>query len=70
VFESAAILATVGAGSNATLLGLGVNQKIDAAAMEIYAGWRRFSLNTTAVAAGAAGLEDINIVYSGARIRF
>lgn len=70
VFESAAVLATVGAGSNATLLGLGVNQKIDAAAMEIYAGWRRFSLNTTAVAAGAAGLEDINIVYSGARIRF
>ena len=71
VFETAATLATVGAGSSSSLWGLGINQKIDAAAMEIYAGWRRFSLSTTpAVAAGAAGLDDIDIVFTGARIRF
>jgi hypothetical protein len=70
VFETPATLATVGAGSKATLWGLGVNQKIDAAAMEIYAGWRRFDLSTTNVAAGAAGLDAIDIVFAGARIRF
>lgn len=74
VFATGANLANAQAGvnvkSDATNFGLGVNQKLDAAAMEIYAGWRRFSLSTTNVAAGAAGLEDMDIVYTGARIRF
>ena len=74
VFETTANLTAAQAGtvvnSTGTLFGLGVNQKIDAAAMEIYAGWRRFSLSTTGVAAGAAGLDDIDMVFTGARIRF
>ena len=70
VFESPAVLATAGTASTGTLFGLGFNQKIDAAAMEIYGGWRRYSLSTTGVAAGAAGLEDMDLVFTGARIRF
>jgi Gram-negative porin len=64
--------ATVGlpdASSEVTFFGLGVVQQIDAAAMEVYLGWRRFE--TDVDGAGALnGSSDLDLVHGGARIRF
>jgi hypothetical protein len=62
--------------SEVTIFGLGVVQQIDAAAMEIYLGWRRFEVDelTTDGANGVTlqpgGVRDIDLVHGGARIRF
>ncbi len=55
--------ATVGRGDEASMWGLGVVQKIDAAAMEIYAAYRTYDLDTVA----DNSFSSINV---GARIKF
>jgi hypothetical protein len=57
--------------SEVTIFGLGVVQQIDAAAMEIYLGWRRFELDSLTVGGvEQAGQRDLDLVHGGARIRF
>ncbi|MDX2202146.1 MAG: hypothetical protein NW223_05310 [Hyphomicrobiaceae bacterium] len=52
--------------------GLGVTQKIDAAAMTLYLGWRHFDPKVTTGGAGGAvqSLSEIDTVIGGARIQF
>lgn len=54
-----------------TIWGLGMVQEVDAAAMQLYIGYRnyQFSDNATATVA-AGGLKSIDVVAAGARIRF
>jgi predicted porin len=53
------------------VLGLGVNQKIDAAAMEVYVTYQHVTGDVvSADRALTAGLEDFDAVLFGARIRF
>ncbi len=52
-----------------TVWGFGIQQNIDAAAMEIYAGYRRFEADIS-VNGVARPTEDIDTVYTGARIQF
>jgi hypothetical protein len=47
--------------------GLGIVQNIDAAAMELYLGYRNHSAE---VSTSAGGIKDIDVVLGGARIRF
>jgi hypothetical protein len=54
--------------SEVTFFGIGVVQNIDAAAMELYLGWRRFESDV--VEAGVADSADLDLVHGGARIRF
>jgi hypothetical protein len=51
--------------SEVDFYGIGVVQQIDAAAMELYLGWRRFESDVTATADG-----ELDLVHGGARIRF
>lgn len=53
-----------------TLYGVGVNQYIDAAAMELYFGWRHFEADLVHQEFGAVPTDDIDTVYAGARIQF
>jgi len=50
--------------------GFGVVQHIPAAAMEIYALYKNFDLDARDAAGAAISTEDIDIVYTGARIKF
>ncbi len=56
-------------GDEITVYGIGLQQNIDAAAMELYMGWRHFeadlSTNWT-----ARPTENVDTVYTGARIQF
>ena len=58
-------------GDNTTLKmwGLGVNQAIDAAAMDVFAGYRNFSMTSDNCTA-AGGCKDIGIFVAGSRIKF
>jgi hypothetical protein len=58
-----------GATSDVEFYGLGVVQQIDAAAMELYLGWRRFEVDATGIPGGATSME-LDLVHGGARIRF
>ena len=60
---------TISAGftSDGTFWGLGMNQKIDAAAMELYIGYRHFEAS---VGVAGVSLNDVDVVMSGARIQF
>ena len=61
------------ANSDVTFYGIGVVQQIDAAAMEVYLGWRRFEVDVGGVCPGACGgpgSDDLDLVHGGARIRF
>ncbi len=67
-----AITSTFAAGGAASgdsmrVIGLGFNQAIDAAAMDIYLNYRNYKASDPAV---AAGLKDVSVVTTGARIRF
>ena len=62
-------------GSEATVWGLGVVQHIDAAAMELFLAYRRYSAEITSPTEigefyGTRSLDDFDVVMSGARIRF
>ena len=54
--------------------GLGVVQHVDAAAMEIYLSYRRYSAEVTSPAGnllnGTVDYNDFDVVMGGARIRF
>ena len=56
--------------ADGTLYGIGINQKIDAAAMEIYAGWRHFEVDLVDSQLGPLATDDIDTVYMGGRIQF
>ena len=63
----------VDASSEVTFWGLGVVQQIDAAAMELYLGWRRFDTSVSGILGADAvgnGSSDLDLVHGGARIRF
>ena len=49
--------------------GLGVSQTLDAAAMDLYAGYRNFSLSSQSCT-NAGGCKDIGMFTAGSRIRF
>jgi predicted porin len=58
-------------GSEQTHWGLGVQQYIDAAAMEVYMGYRNVEAEATSTAGTLrSNFNDIDIVYTGARIKF
>lgn len=50
--------------------GLGMTQKIDAAAMTMYLGWRHYDPEITTNAGNAGSLNGIDMVMGGARIQF
>ena len=58
--------------SSADYYGLGMTQKIDAAAMTMYLGWRHFDVDVTTGGAGggAQSISGIDTVIGGARIAF
>ena len=56
--------------SPVTFYGIGVVQQVDAAAMELYLGWRRFEVDITGAGPVNSGSSDIDLVHGGARIRF
>jgi hypothetical protein len=59
------------ASSEVEFFGLGVVQQIDAAAMEVFLGWRRFESEVSGHPTAAAnGSSDLDLVHGGARIRF
>jgi hypothetical protein len=62
------------ASSEVKFFGLGVVQQIDAAAMEVYLGWRRFETDISGITAPNVGQRngssDLDLVHGGARIRF
>jgi hypothetical protein len=75
--------AVAGSSSEISFIGLGVVQQIDAAAMEVFLGWRRFSgersgtLPAEVLVGGVStqlttngDYEDIDLIHGGARIRF
>ena len=65
IFGEYQILEIDGAGDNPMLYGVGINQAIDAAAMDIYLSYRHIDLN------GAFGIDETaDVVTAGAKIRF
>jgi hypothetical protein len=58
------------ASSEVDFWGLGVVQQIDAAAMEVFLGWRRFESDVDTGVVGTSGRSDLDLVHGGARIRF
>jgi hypothetical protein len=58
------------ANSDVTVWGLGLNQAIDAAAMDLYVLYRNHEFDVTSTTGVKANLEDIQIVTMGARIQF
>ncbi len=54
-------------GDSMRVLGLGFNQAIDAAALDLYLNYRNYKASDPSV---AAGLKDVSVVTTGARIRF
>lgn len=60
------------ADSKVDYYGLGVTQKVDAAAMTLYLGWRHFDVDVTTGGAGggAQNISGIDTVIGGARIQF
>ena len=60
-------------GDKLTMWGIGLVQNIDAAAMEIYLSWRHFEAKdpgTTVASTQGIGLKDLDIVLTGARVKF
>ena len=71
--------------TNVKVWGLGLVQNVDAAATELYIGYRKFHLDTTQTAAGIAAntnvvtgaatgvntaYKDVDMITAGARIKF
>jgi hypothetical protein len=56
--------------TDVTIWGLGLNQQIDAAAMDVYVMYRNHEFDVTATNGVKANLEDLQIVTMGARIQF
>jgi hypothetical protein len=71
----------VTSGGTNTFYGLGAVQNFDAAALELYAGWRRYSTSNVTGASTINGsaasfllndvaIKDVDVVAAGARIKF
>jgi len=59
--------------SHVNFFGLGIVQQIDAAAMEVFIGWRRFETDVRVFSLGAGLFPDggdLDLIHGGARIRF
>jgi hypothetical protein len=58
--------------SHATVWGLGVVQNVDAAAMELFLAYRRYSASIDTTVGGARTLDynDMDVVMGGARVKF
>ena len=63
--------------SDGTFYGVGIQQQIDAAAMEVYLGWRHFEADLIGDAdtcdpdpSCGIGSDSVDTVYTGARIKF
>jgi hypothetical protein len=58
-------------GDELKMWGIGLVQNIDAAAMELYVSWRHFEATDPGTTAAAGpGLKDLDIVLTGARVKF
>jgi len=56
-----------------SMWGIGLVQNIDAAATELYVSWRHFDAKdpgTTATSTQGIGLKDLDVVLTGARVKF
>ena len=58
------------ASSNISFYGVGFNQSIDAAAMDIYVAYRNYDFDVKSTTGAKASLNDIQTVYTGAIIKF
>ena len=68
-FGGGVVVAGVITQSDLTSYGLGISQNIDAAAMQLYLGWRHMEADVVD-ALGTIPTDDIDIVYTGAVIKF
>ena len=50
--------------------GVGIVQNIDAAAMELYLGYRNYKADAADAAGNASTLNSIDVIAAGARIKF
>jgi Gram-negative porin len=57
---------TTASGDELKMMGIGLVQNIDAAAMELYLSWRHFEAKNS----GGVALEDLDVVIGGARVKF
>jgi hypothetical protein len=57
-------------GSKVTSWGLGVNQYIDAAAMEVFATYKHFEADASSFAAAGLTPKDLDVVVAGMRVNF
>ncbi|MEM8971571.1 MAG: hypothetical protein AAGD43_05825 [Pseudomonadota bacterium] len=58
-------------GSQTQFFGVGLTQWVNAAAMELYVGWRRYDVQSVTVAGGASlTFDDADVAIAGARIKF
>jgi Gram-negative porin len=64
-----AVANVLGKGDSVRTWGIGANQAIDAAAMDLYINYRNHSLTDPSLAAGVS-TKSIDVVTTGARIRF
>jgi Gram-negative porin len=69
VSGSAGTAAYFGDSTTLKMWGLGINQSIEAAAMDLFAGYRNFSL-TSDNCTTAGGCKDIGLFVAGSRIKF
>jgi hypothetical protein len=58
-------------GDELKMWGIGLVQNVDAAAMELYVSWRHFEATDPGTTAAAnPGFKDLDIVLTGARVKF
>ena len=69
-FGAAAVANNRIVGSEVDMWGFGFNQSIDAAAMDLYVGYRNYEADVTLGGGKATGLQDFQAVMTGAIIRF
>ncbi len=69
-FTAAGISNNVWTSTSASMWGIGFNQNIEAAAMDIYVGYRNVSTDATLKTQGKVTFDDIQIVTTGAVIKF
>ncbi len=69
-FTAAGISSNVWTGTSLEMWGIGFNQNIEAAAMDIYVGYRNVSSDATLKTQGKVTFDDIQLVTTGAVIKF
>jgi len=56
--------------SDVTMWGVGIVQRINPAAMELFVSYRSYEVDLTDTATGNINLEDLTLLHAGGRIRF